>query len=86
MNNNIIKLTVNKNDAHQTIFNFIKKMFKTTSLSVIYKLFRNKKIKVNNKVVKDRSYLLQENDVILIFDKALVVNSRSSVQTSQLPG
>ncbi|AHF61276.1 hypothetical protein P344_05275 [Spiroplasma mirum ATCC 29335] len=83
MNNNIIKLTVNKNDANQTIFNFIKKMFKTTSLSVLYKLFRNKKIKVNNKVVKDRSYHLQENDVILIFDKALVVTNRGSSQPCQ---
>ena len=83
MNNNIIKLTVNKNDANQTIFNFIKKMFKTTSLSVLYKLFRNKKIKVNNKVVKDHSYHLQENDVILIFDKALVVTNRGSSQPCQ---
>lgn len=72
----IITLTVKGNDVNQTIFNFMKKMFQTTSLSVLYKLFRNKKIKVNNKVVKERNYKLQLGDQILIFDKNLVVTER----------
>ncbi|WP_235511302.1 hypothetical protein [Spiroplasma kunkelii] len=39
----VVTLTVKANDVNQTIFNFIKKMFQTTPLSVIYNLFRNKK-------------------------------------------
>ncbi|WP_425379593.1 pseudouridine synthase [Spiroplasma endosymbiont of Stenodema calcarata] len=72
----IITLTVKDNDVNQTIFNFMKKMLQTTTLSVLYKLFRNKKIKVNNKVVKERNYKLQLGDQILIFDKNLVVTTR----------
>lgn len=72
----IITLTVKDNDVNQTIFNFMKKMFQTTSLSVLYKLFRNKKIKVNNKVIKERNYKLQLGDQILIFDKNLVITER----------
>lgn len=72
----ITTLTVKDNDVNQTIFNFMKKIFQTTSLSVLYKLFRNKKIKVNNKVVKERNYKLQLGNQILIFDKNLVVTER----------
>ncbi|MBH8623327.1 MULTISPECIES: RluA family pseudouridine synthase [Spiroplasma] len=72
----IITLTVKNNDVNQTIFNFMKKMFQTTSLSVLYKLFRNKKIKVNNKIMKERNYKLQLGDQILIFDKNLVITER----------
>ncbi|WP_338956285.1 RluA family pseudouridine synthase [Spiroplasma endosymbiont of Polydrusus cervinus] len=77
----VITLTVKANDVNQTIFNFIKKMFQITPLSVIYKLFRNKKIKVNNKVVKKRNYKLQLGDQILIFDKNLVVTERQQQTT-----
>ncbi|AGM25279.1 RluA family pseudouridine synthase [Spiroplasma chrysopicola] len=80
MSSQIIELTVKHNDAGQTLFNFLKKMLPTTSLSVIYKLFRNKKIKVNNKSVKDRKYLLAVNDKILIFDKNIEVIHRSTVK------
>ncbi|WHQ37536.1 RluA family pseudouridine synthase [Spiroplasma sp. SV19] len=78
----IITLTVKDNDVNQTIFNFMKKMFQTTSLSVLYKLFRNKKIKVNNKVIKERNYKLQLGDQILIFDKNLVVTERKQQITT----
>ncbi len=77
----VVTLTVKANDVNQTIFNFIKKMFQTTPLSVIYKLFRNKKIKVNNKVMKERNYKLQLGDQIIIFDKNLVVKERNQTST-----
>ncbi|ELL44990.1 pseudouridine synthase [Spiroplasma melliferum] len=77
----VVTLTVKANDVNQTIFNFIKKMFQTTPLSVIYKLFRNKKIKVNNKVMKERNYKLQLGDQIIIFDKNLVVTERNQAVT-----
>ncbi|AGM26319.1 ribosomal large subunit pseudouridine synthase C [Spiroplasma syrphidicola EA-1] len=81
MSSQILEVTVKSNDAGQTLFNFLKKMLPTTSLSVIYKLFRNKKIKVNNKSVKDRKYLLAVNDKILIFDKNIEIVYRPTVQT-----
>lgn len=77
----VVTLTVKANDVNQTIFNFIKKMFQTTPLSVIYKLFRNKKIKINNKVMKERNYKLQLGDQIIIFDKNLVVTERNQTST-----
>lgn len=72
----VIILTVKINDVNQTIFNFIKKMFRTTLLSVIYKLFRNKKIKVNNEIIKKRNYKLKLGDEIIIFDKNLIITER----------
>ncbi len=77
----VITLTAKANDINQTIFNFIKKMFQTTPLSVVYKLFRNKKIKVNNKVVKERKYKLRLGDQIIIFDKNLVFTERQKQTT-----
>lgn len=73
------KFIVSDNDVNQTIFKFIKKMFKTTSLSLIYKLFRNKKIKLNNQVVKDFKTTLKLNDEIIIFDSFLKSTSRNNV-------
>ena len=42
----MLVFTIQKEEADQTIISFLKKRFKTTPLSLIYKLFRNKKIKV----------------------------------------
>ncbi|AGR40815.1 pseudouridine synthase [Spiroplasma taiwanense] len=61
-------LKVNQNDVNQTIFNFVKKNFKSTKLSIIYKLFRKGKIKINDSKVKDMKLKIQINDIIKIFD------------------
>lgn len=62
------KLEINQNDAGQKIFAFIKKAFRDTNLSIIYKWFRLGKIRVNNKRIKNRDYVLQFGDIILVFD------------------
>ncbi|WP_369024740.1 pseudouridine synthase [Mycoplasma capricolum] len=62
------KFVVNKNDQNQTLFKFLKKTFKTTPISVIYKWIRNKSIKINSKRVNDKNYLLKINDVVEVYD------------------
>ncbi|WP_434325059.1 pseudouridine synthase [Mycoplasma capricolum] len=62
------KFVVNKNDQNQTLFKFLKKTFKTTPISVIYKWIRNKSIKINSKRVNDKNYLLKVNDVVEVYD------------------
>ncbi|UZK64477.1 RluA family pseudouridine synthase [Mycoplasma mycoides subsp. capri] len=62
------KFVVNKNDQNQTLFKFLKKTFKTTPISVIYKWIRNKSIKINSKRISDKNYLLKINDVIEVYD------------------
>jgi len=63
-------LNVNQNDENQTIFNFLKKNFKTTKLSIIYKWFRTNKIKLNNKKVKDQKLKLKAGDEIKVYDSS----------------
>jgi len=70
------KIEIKTNDVGQKIFTFIKKMFRDTSLSIIYKWFRLGKIKVNNKKIKTRDYILQEGDVVLVFDSTSTVLKR----------
>lgn len=67
-------LMVTSNDADQTLINYLKKVFKTLPLSRIYRLFRTKKIRVNNKTITDFKYRLQENDLIIIYESNLIVN------------
>ncbi|WFQ92421.1 RluA family pseudouridine synthase [Mycoplasma feriruminatoris] len=62
------KFVVNKNDENQSLFKFLKKTFKTTPISVIYKWIRNKSIKINSKRVNDKNYLLKLNDIIEVYD------------------
>ncbi|MCL8209523.1 RluA family pseudouridine synthase [Spiroplasma attinicola] len=75
----MIKLVVNKNDSNQTLINFLKKTFKDAPLSQIYHLFYKKKIKVNSKRVTNFKYLVQENDVIYLYDNKLVIKNKSEV-------
>lgn len=67
-------LIVTINDADQTLINYLKKVFKTLLLSQIYRLFRTKKIRVNNKTITDFKYRLQENDLIVIYEINLFIN------------
>ncbi|PPE04666.1 23S rRNA pseudouridine 955/2504/2580 synthase [Entomoplasma ellychniae] len=62
------KFKANQNDKNQTIFKFLKKKYKDTPLSVIYKWLRVGDIKINDKRVKLKSYLIQENDEITVYD------------------
>jgi len=62
------KFTINKNDANQTIFKFLKKVYKSTPLSVIYKWFRKKDIKINDQRISDKNLILNEGDQVIVFD------------------
>ncbi|MBE6124202.1 MAG: RluA family pseudouridine synthase [Erysipelotrichaceae bacterium] len=60
------ELRVKKEEANQKIEKYVRKYFSTLSLSLIYKLFRKKDIKVNGKHVS-KDYILQENDVVRVY-------------------
>ena len=61
-------LTVNKNDAGQRLDKFLTKAVKGLPTSMMYKLIRTKKIKVNRKRTEQK-YILCEGDEIQLFIK-----------------
>ena len=63
--------TIHPTEANQTIISFLKKRFKTTPLSLIYKLFRTKKIKVAGEVIRYYHYRLKTGEEIVIDDNFL---------------
>ncbi len=60
------KVIVKSIDANQRVDKYIRKYLEMAPLSFIYKLFRKKDIKVNNKKVSI-DYILKENDEITIY-------------------
>ncbi len=62
----MIILTVYKNDAGQRLDKFLSKAVKGLPTSMMYKLIRTKKIKVNRKRA-EQNYLLREGDEIQLF-------------------
>ncbi|MBP3315107.1 MAG: RluA family pseudouridine synthase [Clostridia bacterium] len=61
-------ITVNKNDAGQRLDKFLTKAVKGLPTSMMYKLIRTKKIKVNRKRTEQK-YILVEGDEIQLFIK-----------------
>ena len=61
-------LTIKKNDAGQRLDKFLSKAVKGLPTSMMYKLIRTKKIKVNRKRT-DQKYILCEGDEIQLFIK-----------------
>lgn len=61
-------ITVNKNDAGQRLDKFLSKAVKGLPTSMMYKLIRTKKIKVNRKRTEQK-YILVEGDEIQLFIK-----------------
>ncbi|ATG97613.1 pseudouridine synthase [Mesoplasma lactucae] len=59
---------VKDNDANQSVFKFLKKMYSTTPLSVIYKWFRKKDIKLNGKRISDQKIVLKAGDEVVVYD------------------
>lgn len=62
-------IIASKNDENRTLFKFINKYFINIPKSHIYKLLRNKDIKVNNVRTNDPRYVVKENDVVIIYVK-----------------
>lgn len=72
------RIIINENDAYQTILKFIRKTFKTMPLTLIYKLFRLKKVMVNDQIIIDKKYMLNVNDVVVINDNSVNIKVNHS--------
>ena len=57
---------ISKAESSQKIEKYIRKSFPTLSLSLIYKLFRKKDIKVNGKPV-NKDYVVKEGDIVRVY-------------------
>lgn len=68
-----MEFTVTKLDANQRIDKFLRKVLQQAPLSFIYKMFRQKDVKVNGKKEKI-DYILKENDVVSIYLKEDLYN------------
>ncbi|MDE6289879.1 MAG: RluA family pseudouridine synthase, partial [Ureaplasma sp.] len=73
-------IIIKQNDINKRIDNFLSKLFQNLKKSEIYKLLRNKKIKVNDKKV-NFDYRLMMNDKIKIF---LDIESEKSISRHKL--
>lgn len=60
------EIRITENEAQQRLDRFLRKYLPEYKLGDIYKLFRNKKIKVNNKREKE-NYMLQLEDVVQLY-------------------
>src|SRR5437773_2318391 len=71
----MLSFIVQEEGGDQTLISFLKKRFKTTPLSLIYKLFRTKKIKVAGKNVRYYHYRLKTREKIIVYDNSLKIAS-----------
>ena len=79
----MINFTVQKESTDQTLISFLKKRFKTTPLSLIYKLFRTKKIKINGENVRYYHHRLKGGEKIEIHDNYLQQSNLTIYPLSQ---
>ena len=69
-------ISVGKNDIGRRIDNFLFALFCKIPKTLIYKLIRKKKIKVNSKKVNE-NYRLKENDVINLYLNDEILESKA---------
>ena len=62
----MLEIVINHKEENQKIFKFVKKYLNNAPLSLIYKIFRKKDVKVNGKRVNE-DYILKENDYVQIY-------------------
>ena len=62
----MLEITITHSEANQKVFKFVKKYLNNAPLSLIYKVFRKKNVKVNGKRVNE-DYILKESDFIQIY-------------------
>jgi len=62
----MLEVVIEYKEANQKVFKFLKKYLNNAPLSLIYKTFRKKDVKVNGKRVNE-DYILKENDVLQIY-------------------
>lgn len=74
----VLNFLVSSEENNQTIISFLKRRFKNTPISLIYKLFRTKKVQVNQQNCRYYHYRLKKNDQIIIKDKWLQVSTEQN--------
>src|SRR5688500_9610888 len=67
----MLRFIVQEGENDQTMISFLKKRFRTTPLSLIYKLFRTKKVKIEGVNVRYYHYRLKSGEKIEIHDNYL---------------
>ena len=67
----MLNFIVPEEESDQTILSFLKKRLRSTPKSLVYKLFRKKKVKVNGNPLRFYHHRLKSNDRILLEDKFL---------------
>ncbi|KLL02313.1 MAG: RNA pseudouridylate synthase [Mycoplasmataceae bacterium RC_NB112A] len=75
----MLSFTIKKGEIEQTLISFLKKRFKTTPRTLIYKLLRTKKIKVSGEHVRYYHYRLKEGEKIEVYDNYLKTTQASSI-------
>lgn len=60
------KIIIDKSETNQRIDKYLKKLLINANPNFIYKMLRNKDIKINGKKVNN-NYILQENDILEMF-------------------
>ncbi|MEG7978659.1 MAG: pseudouridine synthase [Mollicutes bacterium UO1] len=70
----MLNFIIQKEETDQTLISFLKKRFKTTPLTLIYKLFRAKKIKINGTDIRYYQHRLRVGEEIVIHDSSLKVS------------
>jgi len=74
----VLSFLVSSEENNQTIISFLKRRFKDTPISLIYKLFRAKKVQVNQQNCRYYHYRLKKNDQIVIKDKWLQTSTKQN--------
>jgi 23S rRNA pseudouridine955/2504/2580 synthase len=69
----MLDFTIRPEESDQTLISFLKKRLLTTPLSLIYKLFRSKKVKVDGENVRYYHYRLKAGEKVLVYDNSLQV-------------
>ncbi len=80
----MLEIKIHKDDAEQTILKFLCKTFPDIKKSIWFKLFRNKKIIINDIKIKDSKYILSDNDKILIRDNKIELPQRKKPEPVNL--
>ena len=80
----MLSFIIQPGEVEQTLISFLKKRFKTTPLSLIYKLFRSKKIKINQENIRYYHYRLKVGEEVNIYDNTLKISHSDISQITDL--
>jgi 23S rRNA pseudouridine955/2504/2580 synthase len=75
----MLSFIIKEGESDQTLISFLKKGFKTTPLSLIYKLFRTKKVKVNGEDIRYYHHRLKLGEEIIIYDTSLIISKPNKI-------